>query len=76
MATAARGYGTHTMNIQHGALEPPGVTEVRYAVNDALSAVMTTFVEGSLKATALGIDALDSGDFVTLDDLEKEMNLK
>ena len=71
MVTAAGAYGSHAAPILFRAAEPPGVTEVRSAYESVLTEIYRKFVNQSVQATALGIKALDAGDYVTLDALEE-----
>ena len=70
MVTVATAYGSHPTPISYRVAEPPGVTEVRAAFENVLMAAFREFANQSVQATALGIKALDAGDYVTLDELE------
>ena len=74
MVTAAKGHGSYAIAIQCGAPEPPGVTAVRSAFDNVMNQVHREFINQSAHATALGIRALDAGDYVTLDELEDLVN--
>ena len=71
MVTVAGAYGNHSTSVPYRPPEPPSVTEVRSAFDSVLNQVLRKFVNESAHATATGIKALDAGDYVTLDDLEK-----
>ena len=70
MVTAAMGYGSHIAPSSYRAIEPPGVIEMRLALEHALMVTFREFTNQSLQATALGIEALEAGDYITLDALE------
>jgi len=71
MVTAASAYGSNTTILQYRAVEPPAVIEFRSTYESVLTEVYKEFVNQSVQATALGIKALDAGNYITLDDLEE-----
>ena len=70
MATVATAYGSHPRPFLYGSSQLPGVTEVQSTFDLAVSEVITEFANRSVQATALGIKALDAGEYVTLATLE------
>ena len=71
MVTAPKVYGSYQLTSQCSAMEPPAVMKVRSEFDNVVNNVLREFINESAHATALGIKALDAGDFITLDKLEE-----
>ena len=70
MVTAPKPYGFHPTTTQGSVLEPPGVTKARFAFDSVMNQVLREFINQSAHATQLGFKALNTGDYITLDELE------
>lgn len=72
MAAAVGAFSSHHPTpTLHPTTEPHSVTESRQAYERAWMEVMKAFFNESVKATSIGIAALDAGDSITLDELGK-----
>lgn len=56
--------------------EPPSIHEARIACETALTGVWKSFVNESVRAATFGFKELDNGKFITLEDLERQINKK
>ncbi len=74
MVSIAGAYGSYTPPTPYRPTEPPGIAQVRSSIDHALNQVLREFANRSAHATELGIKAIESGDYITLDALETLIN--
>jgi hypothetical protein len=55
-------------------VEPLSITEARREFNRSVDQIVHKFVNESVRADALGAAAIEAGNYVTLEDLERLIN--